>query len=309
MRDPWTIGCRVVLSCCLLLFSAGCRPAPDQGPSGAQADGARPAATGPAVGRAVPTRSIDEQRSFPVAMRSQEQCAFLAPDNWGVDVGPQSSGIDIYNATKTMFASYLVYPVNTAIGPYAWGYPPPMNDPDRYSADPKRVIRALLRPAVVQHGGAADMDFTADPPESIPPYTAVTLRGSTHSALVIFTAIPGDAQNYVIPIRAAIMANAHWPEMTGALARMALSIRCTVQLRVPSGDDADTRVGRRRGKDDEGDEAGYNPWRGSEYVHDAGTGQNYIVTSKDWSDTGPDGPGYYKRNGNDWTKLSPGRSR
>lgn len=309
MRESLTCACRVVVSCGVLLFAVGCGSRPDVIPSGVATDGVRQAATVPAPARAVPAKSIDENRSFLVAPRTQEHCAFLAPAAWGVDVGPQSSGIDIYNATKTMFASYLLYPVNMAIGPYAWGYPPPMNDPDRYSADPKRVIRALLRPAVVEHGGAADLDFTADPPESIPPYTAVTLRGSTHSALVIYTAIPGDAQNYFIPIRAAIMANAHWPDMTGALARMALSIRCTAQLRVPSGEDAEKRVGRHRGKEDEGDEAGYNPWRGSEYVHDTGTGENYIVTSKDWSDTGPDGPGYYKRNGNDVTKLSPGRSR
>ena len=244
-----------------------------------------------------------------VTARSQDQCAFLAPAAWGVAVGDQSSGIDIFNADKTMFASYLVYPVPVAIAPYAYTYPPPMNDPDRYSRDPKRVIRALLRPAVAQNGGAPDLDFTTDPEESIPPYATLTLRGSTHSALVIYAAMPGDAQSYVIPIRAAIMANQHWPRMAGPLARMAMNIRCVVQLRVPPDQDLDSRVGRRGDGDKQGDEAGYNPWRGSEYVHDANTGQNFIVTSSDWNATGPDGPGYYKRNGNDWTKLTPGRSR
>ena len=105
------------------------------------------------------------------------------------------------------------------------------------------------------------------------------------------------------------MANQHWPRMAGPLARMAMNIRCVVQLRVPPDQDLDSRLGRRGDGDKQGDEAGYNPWRGSEYVHDANTGQNFIVTSSDWNATGPDGPGYYKRNGNDWTKLTHGRSR
>ena len=32
------------------------------------------------------------------------------------------------------------------------------------------------------------------------------------------------------------------------------------------------------------------------------------ANSGDWSDNGPDGPGFYKRNGNDVTKLQPGLS-
>lgn len=299
-----------VMVWCSLVLAAACDAGPkEQVPGVGPQDAARQAATGAPEQRAVPAKSVDDTSAFMVTTRSQQGCTFVAPQAWGVDVGPDSSGIDIYNSTRTMFASYLVYPVNTAIGPYAWNYPPPMNDPDRYSSDPKRVVRALLRPAVVQHGGAPDMDFTAEAPESFPPYTAVTLRGSTHSALVIYTTFPGDAQSYVVPVRAAIMSNQHWPDMAGALAQMAMGIRCVTQLRVPQGNDLPTPGGERRGKKDKGDEAGYNPWRGSEYVHDPSTGDNFIVTSSHWSDTGPDGPGYYKRNGNNWTKLSPGRSR
>jgi len=297
-----------VIICGVLPMMAGCGSTPGGSRSSSGGDSAPAVASQDASGRVTPAKTIDEATSLPVTARSQDQCAFVAPAAWAVTVGEQSAGVDIFNADKTMFASYLVYPVQTAIAPYAYSYPPPMNDPDRYSRDPKQVIRALLRPAVAQHGGVPDLEFTADPVEAIPPYSTLTLRGSTHSALVIYAAMPGDAQSYVIPIRAAIMANQHWPQMAGSLARMAMNIRCTVQLRVPPDQDLESRVERRRDADTEGDEAGYNPWRGSEYVHDANTGQNFIVTSSDWSATGPDGPGYYRRNGNDVTKISPGRS-
>lgn len=302
--------CVQVMVWCSLVLAAACDAGPqEEMPGGIPQDAAQQAATVTPTPRAVPAKSVDDTSTLMVTTRSQQGCTFVAPPAWGVDVGKDSAGIDIYNSTSTMFASYRVYPVNTAIGPYAGAYPPPMNDPDFYSPDPKRVVRALLRLAVVQNGGAPDMDFTADAPESLPPYTAVTLRGSTHSALVIYTAVPGGPQNYVVPIRAAIMSNQHWPDMAGALAQMAMGIRCTTQLRVPSDLPTPGRTRRDKDNNDKGDEAGYNPWRGSEYVHDPNTGDNFIVTSGHWSDTGPDGPGYYKRNGNDWTKLSPGRSR
>ena len=61
--------------------------------------------------------------------------------------------------------------------------------------------------------------------------------------------------------------------------------------------------------DANGDDAGYNPQLGTEYVTNPETGQNYLVDpSVSWSDTGPDGAGYYAQNGNDWVKLQPGRT-
>ncbi len=51
----------------------------------------------------------------------------------------------------------------------------------------------------------------------------------------------------------------------------------------------------------------YNVWLEKEYYHDPATGQNYWVSpSQDWEQNGPQGPGYYTRNGNDVTKLVSG---
>lgn len=268
-------------------------------------------AAGPA-----PQRHVDGSTAFQVVTRSDGGCQAMAPADWLMQAGAQQSGLDLWNPSRTLAVSYLVYPVNTAIGPYAGAYAPPMNDPDLHSPDPRRVIRAMLRYMVGRYGGAPDLELTADPPEVSPPYTVVTYRGSTHSGVAVYAAFPGlDPRTYVLPFRVAVMANRYWPEKAGGLAQIALSIRCVTRLRAPPDADVESRVVRSRprgasgkGRSKEGDEAGYNPWRGSEWVHDPKTGDNFNVTASHWSNTGPDGPGYYKRNGNDITKLVPGRS-
>jgi hypothetical protein len=54
----------------------------------------------------------------------------------------------------------------------------------------------------------------------------------------------------------------------------------------------------------------YSPWLGMEHYHDAKTGQNYWVSpTRDWDETGPQGPGYYTKIGNDTRKLEPGLSQ
>ena len=63
------------------------------------------------------------------------------------------------------------------------------------------------------------------------------------------------------------------------------------------------------GRGSDGDIVGdYNAQLGTGWVHDS-AGDNYNVdVAGDWSETGPEGPGFYKRNCNDVTKLEPGLS-
>jgi hypothetical protein len=54
----------------------------------------------------------------------------------------------------------------------------------------------------------------------------------------------------------------------------------------------------------------YSPWLGMEHYHDATTGENYWVSpSRDWNETGPQGPGYYTKVGNGIRKLESGLSQ
>jgi hypothetical protein len=51
----------------------------------------------------------------------------------------------------------------------------------------------------------------------------------------------------------------------------------------------------------------YNTWLEMEYYHNPQNGENYWVSpSENYSQTGPDGPGYYATYGNSLIKLDPG---
>ncbi len=51
----------------------------------------------------------------------------------------------------------------------------------------------------------------------------------------------------------------------------------------------------------------YNTWLERQYYHNPQSGENYWVSpSENYSQTGPDGPGYYATYGGNLIKLSPG---
>ncbi|HSP68945.1 MAG TPA: hypothetical protein VLN48_14555 [Bryobacteraceae bacterium] len=85
---------------------------------------------------------------------------------------------------------------------------------------------------------------------------------------------------------------------------VALSIRCNVQLR------ASPDSPRPPPSDDDKQESTYNRELGTEYAHNPATGEIYWMNhAGDWKETGPQGPGYYIRSGNEWKKLEPGMGR
>ena len=114
--------------------------------------------------------------------------------------------------------------------------------------------------------------------------------------------IAGDPLGYIMISRIAQTAKGLWERQGAQAIAVALSIRCTVQLRPPSGG------GGSGGSEDDKVESTYNQQLGMEYAHDAATGENYWMSSADWKDDGPEGPGYYKSSGNDLRKLVQGRS-
>ncbi|MBZ5636769.1 MAG: PDZ domain-containing protein [Acidobacteriia bacterium] len=132
--------------------------------------------------------------------------------------------------------------------------------------------------------------------DTVPPFKGVVIYR-------VFPA-PGDPLGYVLISRMIQTPKQTW-ELKGAQALLVgLSIRCNVQLR-PSPDSA----GRGRSDEDK-EESTYNQQLGTEYAHNPETGDMYWMNrASDWHETGPDGPGYYIRSGNELKKLDPGLGR
>lgn len=135
------------------------------------------------------------------------------------------------------------------------------------------------------------------------PYVKEDLKARGIVIYRVFS-VPNDPRGYILISRTAQMPTQLW-EQKGALAlRVALSIRCNVQLR------ASPDSPRPPPSDDDKVESTYNRELGTEYAHNPATGEIYWMNhAGDWKETGPQGPGYYIRSGNEWKKLEPGLGR
>jgi hypothetical protein len=101
-----------------------------------------------------------------------------------------------------------------------------------------------------------------------------------------------------------------WDTQGLLTAGVAASIRCRTQFQPPHDYFTVEAADAGAGVDGNGDDAGYNPHLGTEPANDPTTGENYLVDpSVNWSETGPDGPGYYvQKGGGDYQKLEAGRA-
>jgi hypothetical protein len=112
----------------------------------------------------------------------------------------------------------------------------------------------------------------------------------------------GTPTSFIMALRSAWVGKAAWQADLPIAAAVALSIRCMVTLMPSSG-------GWGGSSADGEDLSTYNQQLGTEYAHSRSTGENFLMThATDWLENGPDGPGYYRRVGNGYEKLVPGRS-
>lgn len=224
----------------------------------------------------------------------------------------RSDRAELFSVNGSMYAGYGIVAVNTSLQAFASAYPPPMDDPDLYSDDPASVAKAYGRIIVSESGGTADLAIQ-DIVQPLPGYLLSVVRGTTHAGAIFFreTGYPGDGVNYTyaLPMYFAFTTLDGWESEGALVARIAASIRCNTQFQPQDdypvvGADLAGAAG-----DENADDPGYNPQLGTESVNDPTTGENYLVDpSINWSETGPDGPGYYVfKGGTDYQKLEPGR--
>lgn len=259
-----------------------------------------------------PERTVEESGGFRLTTLSSAACTADAPFDWAMTAPDRSDRADVWSPDGSMYAGYGIQAINTALAAYAGAYQAPLNDPDLYSTDPGTVAVAHGRIIVGAIGGASDI-VVQDVYQPTQDYLLAIVSGSTHDGAVFFHAsgFPGDGVNYAyaLPMYFAFTTSDRWESMGALVARVAASIRCSTQFQPP--DDYFTVEAGTAGDagDANGDEYGYNPQLGTEYAYDPATGTNYLVDpSANWSDTGPDGPGYYVLGGGgDYRRLEPGR--
>jgi hypothetical protein len=315
----------ILVSAALLLAgceAAGASPAGTLGNASSSVPTSAPSST-PALERvassppptsaapAVPDRTVEESGGFRLAVLRSASCTAEAPSEWTITAPDKSDRADVLSPDGSRYAGYGIQAVNTTLQGFASAYEPPFNDPSLYSDDPGTVAIAYGQIIVAGIGGSADLVVE----EAFQPsadYLLLSVAGSTHRGGIFFRAsgYPGDGYNYsyALPMYFAFSTHAQWDSQGLLTARVATSIRCVTQFQPPD-DYFVVEAGDAGGADPNGGEAGYNPQLGTEYANDPDTGTNYLVDpSVNWSETGPDGPGYYVARGEgDYGKLEPGR--
>jgi hypothetical protein len=118
--------------------------------------------------------------------------------------------------------------------------------------------------------------------------------------------VPGGA---MVTRRTATTLTGLWAARGAEAGGVARSLHCNVPSIPNRSDPPSLNAKPKRGAEGDGDSE-YNVWLEKEYYHNPQTGQNYWVSpSSDWEQNGPEGPGYYSRNGNDVIKLQQGYSQ
>lgn len=306
----------------------GCGAAPSIGPAGTSATSppGQVRATNPpttfeavesegpivSVSPAIPDRTVEDSGGFRLARLSSASCTAEAPADWSITAPDKSDRADVLSPDGTRYAGYGIQAVNTTLQGYAPAYAPPLDDPALYSEDPGTVAAAYGQIIVAAIGGIGDL-VVEDAFQVSDEYLLLSVAGSTHRGGIFYRAsgYPGDGYNYsyALPMYFAFTTHEQWDGQGLLTARVAASIRCATQFQPPDDYFTVEAADPDPGGDPNGTDDGYNPQLGTEYASDPETGDNYLVDpSVNWSETGPDGPGYYvQRGGGDYQKLQPGR--
>jgi hypothetical protein len=259
-----------------------------------------------------PDRTVEESGGFRLTTLSSASCTAEGPGEWTMTAPDRSDRADVISPDGSLYAGYGIQAINTTLQGYASAYQPPLNDPELYSQDPASVAAAYGRIIVSAIGGSADL-VVEEVFQPSADYLLLSVASSTHRGAVFFRAsgYPGDGYNYTyaLPMYFAFTTLDRWDAQGLLTARVAASIRCRTQFQPPDDYFIVEAADAGAGIDANGVDPGYNPQLGTEAANDPTTGENYLVDpSINWSDTGPDGPGYYVgKGGGDYQKLEPGR--
>jgi hypothetical protein len=251
------------------------------------------------------TTLVNAQTAFKIENKTIGNCKQPVPVDWLNTTNPQGSALDLFDANHTMYAGWAVLPVNSRLAAFY--------DRELYNANPERSV---LRIANMIGGGTfnekSPIVYTTEINEQINGYVLRSVAGGAVKGIVFYKVYPGDNvnYNYIESIRVAFTKAELWEQKGELVFSIAAGINCTTVNTpselpsLPKRSSLKSSVSKSKK-----DEYGYNVQLGTEYCHNPRTGENFRVSpSTNWSETGPDGPGYYGMAGNERIKMSPGRS-
>jgi len=215
-----------------------------------------------------------------------QYCSSMGPRGWAVTAeNPQrvAFGADSMSPDGKAYAGYAVF--STIAGT-------PMATPEAAVAMHLSAMGA--HPATL--GRRMQLDRNT---------FAVSYRNDQNEGMAFYEVFPFQGGAMIL-MRQAATSPGQWRQRGPEASAVARSMRCNVPS-VPAAPDPPSLNKKPRANSDGEGDSEYNVWLEKEYYHDPATGQNYWVSpSQDWEQNGPQGPGYYTRNGNDVTKLQSG---
>jgi hypothetical protein len=222
------------------------------------------------------------------------RCRAMAPENWYVSgATPEGNVMELGTQDGAAHAGYSITGVSSVL----------RRHPSNQWSSPEAFIHMVLSMGgqeQVQYGQAQQDPFGY----IVQPYQKAM------TGLVLYKVFPAqtDPGGFVVVLREASTTPDRWPAYGPVAIAASMSIRCTAALSLPRDDRRGPGVAAGKHPDD-GHESTYNAQLGMEYAHDRRTGENYWVSPGTDYVNGPQGPGYYKRVGNDLIKLDQGRTQ
>ncbi len=222
-----------------------------------------------------------------------QYCSSMGPAGWAVIAeNPQRSafGADLASSDGMAFAGYSIFPAGTLA-------PPGFETPGRAVA------------ATLSSFGTVQVRFS-NARQIAPNIYMIEYQSPTNHGVAFYQVVPAGSGGYMIVMRTAGtgVGGDVWEKRAAEAMAVARSLRCQVPFVPPAADPPglNSKPSSNSRESDESDTL-YNTWLEREYYHNSETGENYWVSpSENYSQTGPDGPGYYATYGNSLIKLTPG---
>jgi hypothetical protein len=222
-----------------------------------------------------------------------QYCASVGPPGWAVIAeNPQRSsfGADLASGDGQAYAGYSIFPAGSIA-------PPGFETPSRAVAASLTSFGTIP----VRFGSQRQLG---------PNVFLLEYLSATNHGVAFYQVIPAGGDGYMIVMRTAGTGTGAgmWEKKVAEAMAVARSLRCQVP-NVPPGPDPPQLNTKSDSGSNNGGEADtlYNTWLEMEYYHNPQNGENYWVSpSENYSQYGPDGPGYYATYGNSLIKLDPG---